>query len=127
LTSAGDEALPAALADRLARVRALEDYRSLLSSSDVLAPATALIAAPKQPAASSGGNIGGSVAAGSPAPLDLLTAALLIARHARPRLDEAWCRGEVSRLAAAVDARMAPGAPRYPLRMVKEVNAVGAL
>lgn len=110
------EPLPASLSDRVLRLRALEDYRSLLMSSDVLASATALTAAP--------GPAEAAMAAAARPVLDLLTAVMLIARHARPQLDASWCQGEVERIAAAVEARLPPSVTRYPLRLVKEVNKV---
>jgi hypothetical protein len=124
--------LPAALGDRLLRLRALEEYTELLQTSDVLAPAAAVA-----PRASSSGRRPGTGAPPAPplqrAPgtdpgarpvLDLLHATLLIARHARPRLDAAACEARLAALAAAAEAKLPPGAPRYPLRLVRVVNAV---
>lgn len=56
--------------------------------------------------------------------MDLLAATILISRHERPHLDAAWCEQEVSQLAADVEARLPPGGPRYPLRVVREINKV---
>ncbi|KAI8470791.1 MAG: Transglutaminase-like superfamily-domain-containing protein [Monoraphidium minutum] len=123
------EPLPAALGAALARLRAVEDFRALLFASDVLAPASA--------APASAAPAGQQQQQGQPppqqqqqpqgrAPVDLLEAALLIARHARPGLAAGTTRAEVARLAAAAEARLGAGAPRYPLRLVKEVNAVRA-
>ncbi|GBF98558.1 hypothetical protein Rsub_11888 [Raphidocelis subcapitata] len=125
------EALPAALNERLSRLRALEEFRALLEATDILCPATAVapgLAAPPPPLAPPsppGDRAGGPAGARRPRPpLDLLRAALLIARHAQPQLDFSVCERELARLAAAAEARLPPGAPRYPLRLVRVVNAV---
>lgn len=112
------EPLPAALGERLARLRALESYSSLLTASDVLAPAAA--AAPRAASASAAPEEStSSSSGGARPPLDLLAATLLIARHARPGLDAAAAEAELARLAAAAEARLPPGGPRYPLALVK--------
>lgn len=116
------EPLPAALGERLARLRALESYSSLLAASDVLAPAAA--AAPR--AASVAAGISSSSCGARP-PLDLLAATLLIACHARPGLDAAAAEAELARLAAAAEARLPPGGPRYPLALVKVERPAGIL
>lgn len=108
------ESLPGALADRLARARALEEYRALLAASDCLAPATAVVAAPAQRASRKR----------RPPPLDLVAATLLVARLERPQLDAAAAAAALEALAAAAEAKLAPGAPRYPLAMARVVSRV---
>jgi regulator of sirC expression with transglutaminase-like and TPR domain len=56
------------------------------------------------------------------ADIDILQAALLIARHAYPDLDTDACLAELDRLAALVEQQLPP--ERYPMRVLQAINKV---
>lgn len=79
------------LTHAIGRVRAYEDYRTLLS--------------------------------GRPEDVDLFRAALLIAKHAYPDLDEAQCAAQLDALAVEASALL-PEGEWYPLRVLRAINTV---
>ncbi|GFR45781.1 hypothetical protein Agub_g7235, partial [Astrephomene gubernaculifera] len=116
--------------ERMAKLRALDQYRNLLTelAEAEAAAAAAVRQSQRRPGSSSSSSAAAAAAAASSAGDDsaaMLRGALLIARHRYPSLDEQRVYDTLDELSRRVSALL-PREPgeRYPLRVVAAINRV---